>query len=185
MPSPWSWSKKCKWTFKAINTNVSENRMIFFKGYIKIRETAFPIRNLIFLWTWKVSWKKWLPDPEQRLVDLQSTIRQCEYLRSNYKLLNLAGCNLNSASLWIDFKGLQQLEPIKTFTWSIIFIFYRLLLILQALFQFLKQKRSSMVLLEMPGIEPGAFHMQSERATTALHPLVVGKQEVAKIATSE
>ncbi len=27
------------------------------------------------------------------------------------------------------------------------------------------------VLLEMPGIEPGAFHMQSERATTALHPL--------------
>ena len=25
--------------------------------------------------------------------------------------------------------------------------------------------------MEMPGIEPGAFHMQSERATTALHPL--------------
>ena len=25
--------------------------------------------------------------------------------------------------------------------------------------------------LEKPGIEPGAFHMQSERATTALHPL--------------
>ena len=25
-------------------------------------------------------------------------------------------------------------------------------------------------LLEMPGFEPGAFHMQSERATTALHP---------------
>ena len=24
----------------------------------------------------------------------------------------------------------------------------------------------------MPGIEPGAFHMQSERATTALHPLM-------------
>ena len=24
----------------------------------------------------------------------------------------------------------------------------------------------------MPGIEPGAFHMQSERATTALHPLL-------------
>ena len=24
--------------------------------------------------------------------------------------------------------------------------------------------------LEEPGIEPGAFHMQSERATTALHP---------------
>ena len=26
---------------------------------------------------------------------------------------------------------------------------------------------------EMPGIEPGAFHMQSERATTALHPLLM------------
>ena len=25
----------------------------------------------------------------------------------------------------------------------------------------------------MPGIEPGAFHMQSERATTALHPLLM------------
>jgi hypothetical protein len=25
--------------------------------------------------------------------------------------------------------------------------------------------------LEMPGIEPGAFHMQSERSTTELHPL--------------
>ena len=25
----------------------------------------------------------------------------------------------------------------------------------------------------MPGIEPGAFHMQSERATTALHPLLL------------
>ena len=25
----------------------------------------------------------------------------------------------------------------------------------------------------MPGIEPGAFHMQSERATTALHPLLI------------
>ena len=25
----------------------------------------------------------------------------------------------------------------------------------------------------MPGIEAGAFHMQSERATTALHPLAV------------
>ena len=24
--------------------------------------------------------------------------------------------------------------------------------------------------MEMPGIEPGAFHMRSERATTALHP---------------
>ena len=27
----------------------------------------------------------------------------------------------------------------------------------------------------MPGIEPGAFHMQSERATTALHPPLVYK----------
>ena len=26
--------------------------------------------------------------------------------------------------------------------------------------------------VEMPGIEPGAFHMQSERSTTELHPLV-------------
>ena len=25
--------------------------------------------------------------------------------------------------------------------------------------------------VEMPGIEPGAFHMQSERSTTELHPL--------------
>ena len=30
-------------------------------------------------------------------------------------------------------------------------------------------------LMEMPGIEPGAFHMQSERATTALHPLPLMK----------
>jgi hypothetical protein len=28
-------------------------------------------------------------------------------------------------------------------------------------------------LLEVPGIEPGAFHMQSERATTALYPLII------------
>ena len=27
------------------------------------------------------------------------------------------------------------------------------------------------VRMEMPGFEPGAFHMRSERATTALHPL--------------
>jgi hypothetical protein len=27
--------------------------------------------------------------------------------------------------------------------------------------------------LEMPGIEPGAFHMQSERSTTELHPLLM------------
>ena len=25
--------------------------------------------------------------------------------------------------------------------------------------------------MEMPGIDPGAFHMQSERSTTELHPL--------------
>ena len=25
-------------------------------------------------------------------------------------------------------------------------------------------------LVEMPGIEPGAFHMQSERSTAELHP---------------
>ena len=25
--------------------------------------------------------------------------------------------------------------------------------------------------MEMPGIEPGAFHMQSERSTTEPHPL--------------
>ena len=25
-------------------------------------------------------------------------------------------------------------------------------------------------IVEMPGIEPGAFHMQSERSTTELHP---------------
>ena len=30
----------------------------------------------------------------------------------------------------------------------------------------------------MPGIEPGAFHMQSERATTALHPLVMDLVEI-------
>jgi hypothetical protein len=26
--------------------------------------------------------------------------------------------------------------------------------------------------MEMPGIEPGAFHMQSDRSTTELHPLI-------------
>ena len=35
----------------------------------------------------------------------------------------------------------------------------------------MKQNKNN-ILLEMPGIEPGAFHMQSERATTALHPLL-------------
>ncbi len=29
--------------------------------------------------------------------------------------------------------------------------------------------------VEMPGIEPGAFHMQSERSTTELHPLHTSK----------
>ena len=33
--------------------------------------------------------------------------------------------------------------------------------------------------MEMPGIEPGAFHMQSERATTALHPLTKFKPSIA------
>ena len=28
----------------------------------------------------------------------------------------------------------------------------------------------------MPGIEPGAFHMQSERSTTELHPLYTFKE---------
>ena len=31
--------------------------------------------------------------------------------------------------------------------------------------------------VEMPGIEPGAFHMQSERSTTELHP-PVGKHKL-------
>ncbi len=31
-------------------------------------------------------------------------------------------------------------------------------------------KWKMIVRLEMPGIEPGAFHMQSERSTTELHP---------------
>ena len=34
--------------------------------------------------------------------------------------------------------------------------------------------------VEMPGIEPGAFHMQSERATTALHPRLA-RQWINKI----
>ena len=41
-----------------------------------------------------------------------------------------------------------------------------------------EKKNSS---LEMPGIEPGAFHMQSERATTALHPPDEGKGRFLKI----
>ena len=35
--------------------------------------------------------------------------------------------------------------------------------------------------LEMPGIEPGASHMRSERSTTELHPQG-GKQKLAKCA---
>ena len=27
--------------------------------------------------------------------------------------------------------------------------------------------------MEMPGIEPGTFHMQSERSTTELHPHII------------
>ena len=30
---------------KAVNTNIYETRMMFFKGYIKIRATAAPIKN--------------------------------------------------------------------------------------------------------------------------------------------
>ena len=32
--------------------------------------------------------------------------------------------------------------------------------------------------MEIPGIEPGAFHMQSERATTALHPRSIKIYEI-------
>ena len=39
----------------------------------------------------------------------------------------------------------------------------------------LQNAKNSNSSLEMPGIEPGAFHMQSERATTALHPLLVAE----------
>jgi hypothetical protein len=34
----------------------------------------------------------------------------------------------------------------------------------------LNGKRLLKMFMEMPGIEPGAFHMQSERSTTELHP---------------
>ena len=33
-------------------------------------------------------------------------------------------------------------------------------------------------LVEMPGIEPGAFHMQSERSTTELHPRSCTKTDI-------
>ena len=32
--------------------------------------------------------------------------------------------------------------------------------------------------MEMPGFEPGAFHMRSERATTALHPLFLYSKQL-------
>ena len=32
------------------------------------------------------------------------------------------------------------------------------------------EKKTWKVVVEMPGIEPGAFHMQSERSTAELHP---------------
>lgn len=35
---------------------------------------------------------------------------------------------------------------------------------------FIKLQLSFNWMLEVPGIEPGAFHMQSERSTTELHP---------------
>ena len=35
------------------------------------------------------------------------------------------------------------------------------------------ERASLLKALEMPGIEPGAFHMQSERSTTELHPPTV------------
>ena len=33
------------------------------------------------------------------------------------------------------------------------------------------EENEKIIVMEMPGFEPGAFHMRSERATTALHPL--------------
>ena len=35
-----------------------------------------------------------------------------------------------------------------------------------------KSVEEKKVCVEMPGIEPGAFHMQSERSTAELHPLL-------------
>ena len=34
--------------------------------------------------------------------------------------------------------------------------------------------------MEMPGFEPGAFHMRSERATTALHPHLNSRNMINK-----
>ena len=52
VPSPWSWSRKRKGHSKQKKHNYlrkqKKNRR-FFKGYIKICETAAPIRNQIFL----------------------------------------------------------------------------------------------------------------------------------------
>ena len=35
--------------------------------------------------------------------------------------------------------------------------------------------------VEVPGIEPGAFHMQSERSTTELHPQHMKGNNVIKV----
>ena len=39
--------------------------------------------------------------------------------------------------------------------------------------------------MEMPGIEPGAFHMQSERSTTELHPRPEFRIESKKVEKGE
>jgi hypothetical protein len=58
---------------------------------------------------------------------------------------------------------------------SILFIILKIVLIFKVI-EITFEKISTLFLclkkqLEIPGIEPGAFHMQSERATTALYPL--------------
>ena len=42
---------------------------------------------------------------------------------------------------------------------------------------FLHLRKDSPKIVEMRGIEPRAFHMQSERSTTELHPLSCSAQE--------
>ena len=42
-------------------------------------------------------------------------------------------------------------------------------------FQVQRLNHSATTALEMRGIEPRAFHMQSERSTTELHPLMLNK----------
>jgi hypothetical protein len=39
--------------------------------------------------------------------------------------------------------------------------------------------------MEMPGIEPGAFHMQSERSTTELHPLLINNYLIIEMLKPE